>query len=150
MRSMRILVGLMFVVLLSLAPPALAATDHEIFPFEYTTFNECTGEDVHLAGAFHVVEREVEGHLVFHFNEINLTGVGLTTGIVYRTSGSPLNFTLSAESGTGVEMTEVNNLGLISQGGTDDLQVRFTSHVTVTPSGDVTVEFADFIVHCRG
>jgi len=137
--------GLLVLVATVAGPPAVATTDHEIFPFEYTTFNECTGEEVFLAGEFHVVEREVDGHVLFHFNEINLTGVGLTSGTSYRTSGSPLNFTLNAGA-----QTEVNNLSLISQGGTADLQVRFTGHLTVTWNGDISVEFADFVVNCRG
>jgi hypothetical protein len=145
MRTKVVLGGLLVLAAMIAGPPVFATTDHEIFPFQYTTFNECTGEEVFLAGEFHVVEREVGEHVFFHFNEVNLTGVGLTSGTSYRTSGSPLNFTLNSRA-----QTEVNNLSLISQGGTADLQIRFIGHLTVTPNGEISAEFADFVVNCLG
>ncbi len=62
-------------------------------PVEFTAFSQCAGEELHFTGAFHwnshtVIDAQGGFHSVFIANDHSLSGIGLTTGIMYHEVGA--------------------------------------------------------------
>ena len=150
MKKTSALLALALGLLVALATPgtASAEVDREMFPIDVTNFNECTNEDVHYTGTFHGVIHRSDGNFVFHFNPLNVTGVGLTSGNTYNFVGGPLNQTINT-SGERFIYTEVNNLVLVTRGSETNLLARYVAHLTINPDGEVILEFEGFTVECR-
>src|SRR6185369_4572966 len=77
-------------------------------------------EVVHIVGAFHIVGQvDTSGnviHLQSHINAEGITGIGVTTGTVYRFVGTQnftANMSLSNEQSV---MTTTANFGVVGQG----------------------------------
>lgn len=121
---------------------ATTATINIFEPFAQTNFVPCAnggaGEDVLLSGILHVQAHATvsnSGNVVArtHFQPQGVTGVGQTTGDVYRAVG----ITQETAHGTGT-FTYVNNFRLIGPGTDNDFHVKQTIHVTVDANGNVT------------
>lgn len=115
--------------------------------------NPCTGEDIqfHFDQLFILYDLELEGR-AFHSHgtavDRGSTGVGLTTGIHYRQVGvQHTSFFISGQ----IEEVQTFTLngGVIGQGSTPDFDAHDIFHVTVTPAGDVKVEFEKASFVCR-
>jgi hypothetical protein len=122
---------------------AQAAADTEQFtiPFAQTLAHPCTGETLNVEG---------EAHDVFHFT---ITGDGKLldgahtqlrakgtsdAGTDYVVSGvlsSVTNFNPAT-----FELTLIDNLRFIGQGGGSNFRGRLIQHVTINASGDTTVD----------
>ena len=84
-------------------------------------------------------------HVSTHFNNQDVTGVGLTTGDKHQGTGN--NRFTSTSTGMS-EFTFINNFHVISAGAGSNLLLHETGHVTVGKNGEVTAEIADIIVEC--
>ena len=125
-------------------------------PFELVVVVPCAnggaGEEVVLTGLLHVLVSETVDargnlHSTVHLQPMGATGIGLTTGDVYRATG------VTRETVNGLEIpfeaTFVNNFRVIGPRTGNNLLVHQVSHVTVNAQGVVTVLFDLLDVDCR-
>ena len=138
-------------------PLAAAVThfrDKDILTNDLVVENTCTGEDVllHLDQLFMIKEVSVEGKF-FHghitFLDRGTTGVGLTSGATYRQTGAEQEFLhLKGEvaSSRRVEVT----VNLIGKGSVPNLLFHEILRLTVSPAGEVKIEFDRINEVCRG
>ena len=151
------------IVLATLAGAAVAraqattVTTNERIPFSLIAFVPCAnggaGEEVLVTGTLHVLTHvtiDTQGglHVKLHFQPQGASGVGLTTGDIYRATGvtqEHVNF----NANTGFTDTFINNFRIIGQGPDNNLLVHQTIHITVTPNGDVTSVVDNTSVECR-
>jgi hypothetical protein len=139
------------VMTLTFFPRASAASDlqatsrRETIVFE--TSAECnTGEGVLISGTIHLVSQtQADGSMVSHINYENMTGVGLTSGTIYRFSGVD-NVRLRAPFPSSIN--SVRNFHLISPGSDSNLLLTVLFHVTVNANGEVTVTIRDTRSRC--
>ena len=149
-------------VLLALALVIPAATQAQATRIKETVIEpfddlivSCTGEDVHLTGeqritAMTVIDDRGGIHTTFQLVPQNVRGVGLTSGIEYKAVGSALN-SVNADAETApLVSTSMSMFNLVSQGGGDNLQVKFTVHFTVNANGEVTAVVENFSAKCVG
>ena len=125
-------------------------------PFQQVVTIPCAdggaGEDVLLTGVLHILitgTLDASGslHTTTHFQPMGVSGVGLTTGDVYRATG------LTRDQANGLEVpfeeTFVNNFRIIGPGKGNNLLVQEIAHVTFDANGELTVLF-DFVSEgCR-
>ena len=132
----------------------VVANEHAV-PFQYSIWG--CGEEVLVQGTEHFVwiqgdslQGAPHSHTKGHFRETG-AGVGLTTGTQYefvkqQTYGGNWNIDTDRPAGNSLS---IGTWRLVSRDTMPDLVVRFTSHVTVTPNGDLTVDRYDFQSECR-
>jgi hypothetical protein len=137
-------------------PGSAGVIVNNAFPFEQMEFVGCanggTGEFVLLTGLLHVLVTETVDakgrlHTTVHFQPMGATGIGLTTGDVYRATG------VTRETDNGFEIpfeaTYVNNFRIIGRGKGNNLLIHEVIHVTVNARGEVTVLVEHISVECR-
>lgn len=137
---------------------AQATTIHEnvTIPINHVTINPCTGEEIALSGDAHFVlhftfDESGGGHGSGHTNLQGVSGVGLTSGDVYRlvaVSGGTSNFIAPTENGT-VTITSVSNTRIVGPGPDNNFLGRFIFHATVNANGELTTQFADIEARCQ-
>lgn len=134
---------------------ATTVTTNEFVPVTVLAFVPCAndgaGELVILTGTLHVLSHvtiDDQGglHVKQHFQPQGISGTGLTTGDTYHGTGVTQS---EFDATAGVEQTSINNFRIIGQGPNNNLLVHSTSHVTVTPNGDVTTVVDNFSVECQ-
>jgi hypothetical protein len=93
---------------------------------------------------------DASGGFHAHFSLVprHVQGVG-ASGTQYRAVGGQRETFNVSGHGT-VTDTFTSQFLLISQGSVDNLQVRETLHLTITPKGDVTANVDDFSARCVG
>jgi hypothetical protein len=128
---------------------AQATTTVEKIPFE-ATVSGC-GEMITLSGTllgvFTVQELGGGGLLLtFHFQPQGVSGLS-SSGIPYRATGLTRATTVYIPSG-GFTDTFVNRFHIVGTMGAPTYYVKETAHITVTPTGDVTVAFYNFSLEC--
>ena len=124
---------------------ALAATSAQM-PLHFFRSADCTGEVVEISGTIHFVSQtQADGSLIGHFNYQAVTGVGLTSGMAYRTTAVD-QLRLSAPFPASI--SSVQSFRLISQGAADNLLVTVLYHVTVSEAGEVTAFVDDLKMQC--
>src|SRR5574341_436398 len=115
-------------LLVSPAPTLWKATRYSM-PFDFIRSGDCTGELVEISGTIHLVTQiQSDGSIVGHFNYQEVTGMGLTSGSVYRASAVD-HFRLSAPFPSSI--TSTTGFHLISQGSDGNLLVTVLYHITV-------------------
>jgi hypothetical protein len=134
--------------LTAFAPAGQAAATVSKFPVSFTLFDPCTNENVDFTGSGVVVLTTQDNHAVFHSTDVNITGIGETTGASYR----ELNTVTIAEQGndqTG-PYAETNpvHFSMITPGGGNNLEVDAIFHITITATGDVSVFLNRFTATC--
>jgi hypothetical protein len=143
-----------------LSPPTEAAfsaiteTTNQSVPISFITIVPCAnggaGEELLVEGTVHEVFRVTEtpsGLLRFslHHNFQGVTGTGLTTGDTYRAvENGNVHLHLAPGSTTTFEL----KFHLFGPGPDNNLTIHASSHVTITPNGDVTVDRSTFTVEC--
>lgn len=133
----------------SLAVPAVGATPAQaavttnvIFPFSFVQDNFCTGELVSLSGNGHLVATATVNDnnlsVKFHANFQGVTGVGLSSGITYR-SHDAINdeFKTSLQNGSAVASHE-ETFSLVAPGGGNNLEFISVIHMTFDATGNLT------------
>jgi hypothetical protein len=83
----------------------------------------------------------------FHFQPQGVTGVDLVTGTVFHATGLTRDLIVNSPPG-GITETFVNRFHIQATGGVESYIVTELFHVTVTPSGTVTVDFDNFASTC--
>ena len=133
---------------------AFTSTEKVTEPFA-TLITACNGEDVFLSGELLLIS-----HTTFdaaggaHFKSTlvprQVRGVGAETGTVYKAvGGDRSHFNIDADFAPYI-FTETSMYNLVSQGGSDNLQLKLTLHVTVNANGVETVTVENFSTKCVG
>jgi hypothetical protein len=114
---------------------------HTTFPSDFTFFDSCTGESVHIVGEVRflststVTDNTISGslHTVF-----KATGTGLTSGLQYQESVAFNRiFQSSLQNGEAV-ITQEGAINVISPGGGNNLSSPIFVHTTLDANGNVT------------
>ena len=128
--------------------------DREIVPFE-TFVIACNGEEVFLSGELLLISHTtIDAHGAFH-SEFTLVprhvrGVGSLSGTQYKAVGGHRSHFNEDSDFAPFNFTNTDMFNLVSQGGSDNLQGKFTIHVTVNANGEVTAEVENFSEKCVG
>lgn len=155
----------MFIVLaLALALSAVATiptfaeadTATEIFTEPYNAIiTACNGEEVQLSGEllfiFHT-NRDAQDalHTTITLVPNQVVGVGAETGTKYRAVGGDRENYYNLDGEAPITYTNTDMYNLVSQGGTDNLQIKYTFHVTVNANGELSTEVDHFSAMCVG
>src|SRR6187455_3196768 len=142
---------LVFVIMFALAAvtafpayaQAITFTDRVIVPFE-TVITGCNGEDVFVSGELLLISQTtIDDSGGIHFQSTlvprHVRGVGLVTGTVYKAVGGDRSHFNADADFAPLTFTNTDMFNLVSQGGTNNLQLKFTFHVTVNANGVETV-----------
>lgn len=157
MKALRRLVGGLIIVasgvLILCAIKARAAgngTQHFEGVISATFADACTGENVDAVATvdtdIHAVADGGGGFHVDIHDVFSGRGAGETTGTKYIANQTD-SFVLNAK--VGLENTAELHFALISQGGSDNLEVHMLLHITVNANGVVTVAFDNVSASCR-
>ena len=142
-------------------PPVLAAAEaatHITQPFSTSLWiscaNEGQGEMVALSGSLDLVNHSSQDenggeHLSMHVRPASMTGVGATSGLMYRGTGGGLVSEFNAADGLPAVYTMINNFRIIGQGPGNNLLMHMTIHVTVNANGEQTAEVDLSSYECR-
>jgi hypothetical protein len=138
-------------------PQAFALTVNQFVPFAQVAFVPCAnggaGELVLIEGTLHIQQHisinDSVANLKIHFQPQEASGTGLITGDTYQATGvTQEQDTVPLVNGT-FEFTFINNFRIIGEGPDNNLQVHQTTHVTITPNGDVTTVVDNTSVDCN-
>ena len=133
---------------------ATTSTERVIEPFD-TIAIACNGEVVLLSGEllliFHTTVDSRGGfHDKFTLVPRNVRGVGSETGTEYKAvGGDRSSFTADIDDGP-VVFTNTDMFNLVSNGSADNLQGKFTFHITINANGEITSEVDAFSEKCVG
>ena len=140
------------------APANAQATtfiERVIEPLDESIISPCTGEEVHFTGELHLtfhttIDAGGGIHSKFTLVPHNVRGVGSDTGIQYQAvGGHRSHFSADADSAPLI-FTDTEMFNLVSQGGTDNFQGKFTFHVTINANGVETVVVDQASERCLG
>lgn len=131
---------------------ATTTTTNLILPLN-TTVSGCDGQLVTLSGEIHIVTHvttDASGgmHIVEHSNYQDVSGTGQPILLTYR--GVSSNTTVFNNSTPQSEFTVVDQVLLISQGPSDNLQIHVTMHFTINANGQTTAVVEEVRVECNG
>ena len=146
--------------LLAIAPLGVnvaraGVVDNIIIPLEFPVEVDCDGdgtpEDVlALSGELHIVITETTDknggvHTTFHFQPVNLSGIGMISGDTYRAVGITRGSTTL--TGDNVSDTFVDNFYMIGQKSGIKYLAHNTIHVTLV-DGEPIVEVDNSEIRC--
>jgi hypothetical protein len=136
---------------LALPASATAATTVQRIPFE-TDVTACNGDTVHISGTLletdSVTTTPAGGFTVaFHFQPQGISGVDQQTGVRFQATGLTRDLVVVTPAG-GYAETFVNRFHIQATTGAQSFDVSETLHITVTPSGSVSVSFDNFSSTC--
>ena len=132
---------------------AITTTEREIVPFA-TTASGCVGEDVFLSGELLLISHTTfdasgGGHSKVTLVPKNVRGVGSVSGTQYKAvGGSRSHFISTSSSALSFSITDMFNF--ISATSIDNMQVKFTFHVTLNANGIQTALVENFSAKCVG
>ena len=132
---------------------AFTITERFIEPFE-TFVVACNGEEVFLSGEllliFHTTIDDRGGiHDKFTLVPRHVRGVG-SAGTLYKVVGGQRSHFNADADFAPLNITETTMFNVVSHGGSDNLQIKVTFHVTVNANGVETVIFQHFSAKCVG
>jgi hypothetical protein len=122
-------------------------------PVEEVFENPCTGEVVTLTGEQVIMVHQVDDgaggfHEKFTIHVRGITAIG-ESGTQYRSVGAHSDY-FSIGAGRATTFTFTVAFLVVSKGGADNFLAKATIHATANAKGDVTAEFEEFRVECRG
>ena len=131
---------------------ATTTTTNLVLPLN-TVVSGCDGQSVTLSGEIHIVTHVTNnpngGILIKeHSNYQDVSGVGQPITLTYR--GVSSNNTVFNNSMPQSEFTVIDQVLLISQGPTDNLQIHVTMHFTINANGQTTAVVEEVRVECNG
>jgi len=135
---------------------AIAITTNDFIPFAQGVLVPCAdggaGEIVLISGTLHIQNHiTINGNrasIKFHAQPQGASGVGLTTGDVYRATGETQEHDSIPISNGAFEFTFVNNFKIIGPGPDNNLLVHQNVHVTIDANGNVTTVVDNSSVEC--
>jgi hypothetical protein len=115
--------------------------------------NDGAGEIVSFQGLLHVVEHHTFNDRFvdekFHVQPVNVEGIGLITGDMYRSTGvTQIQDSFPLADGA-THITSINNFRFIGQGPDNNFQVHETVHMTINANGEVTVTVENSTIDCN-
>jgi hypothetical protein len=136
--------------------PTSAVVEQQRVLVENTAPNDCTGELIDFRGIFHFTTRETISangrlHVGVHQNLQGVSGVGQTTGQVYREVGASSDKANAAdfEGRPPFEATVVAHGAFVGPGPGNNLTLKITSHFVVNARGVLTVAISRVETQCR-
>lgn len=130
---------------------ATATTTNITLPLNMTV-TACEGQQVTLNGNIHIVTHVTTNpnglHIKEHSNYQNVSGVGQPTPFLYR--GVSSNNTHFNNHPPQSNFSVVDQVLLLSQGLSDNLQVHITMHFTINANGQTTAVVEEVRVECNG
>jgi hypothetical protein len=132
---------------------AITFRDRVIVPFE-TFMIACNGEEVFLSGELLLMSQttiDARGgfHSTFTLVPRHVRGTG-SAGTLYKAVGGDRSHFNADSDSAPLNFTNTDMFNLISRGGADNLQLKFTFHVTINANG-VEAAFVDhFSAECVG
>ena len=127
------------------AASALGATSTDM-TLDFLRSADCTGEIVKISGTLHMLNQiQSDGSIMSHFNYLNVSGVGLTSGNTYQANAVD-HFRLSAPFPSSIN--SVRSFLLISRGSSSNLLVTALYHITVNANGEVATSIDDLTMQC--
>lgn len=135
-------------------PVQAAVVFNEIIPYDWTTTNPCTGEDIHISGNIHMINTktiDASGgvHMIMHQNDQDVSGVGLTSGDKYQVQGGE-HIEFISQDGTAGTYKGTVTMKLISKGSGDNFILHKVIHATIDADGIMTITFDKDITKCQG
>ena len=132
---------------------AFTITERVTEPFE-TFVVACNGEEVFLSGEllliFHTTIDARGGiHEKFTLVPRHVRGVG-SAGTPYKVVGGDRSHFNADADFAPLNITNTDMFNVVSQGGSDNLQLKFTFHVTINANGVETVVVDHFSAKCVG
>ena len=130
---------------------ATAVTERVPFDFVLAPEEGC-GEAIQVSGTllteFSFTETSSGNvEIGFHFSPQGVTGVGLTSGATYHSTGETLGTTTIRTSG-GISDTFVNNFKFIGEGSAPNFLETDVIHLTVNANGVVTATVEQSMIRC--
>src|SRR4051812_34100236 len=129
-----------------LATVAASASDAAVvtqstFHSDFTYFNPCTGEDVHIIGdvTFHTTSTVTDNTISGTMHSVFIaTGTGLTSGLTYQESVVfNRSFQTSLQNGEATNTTQ-GMIRVIAPGGGNNQYDPFLLYTTMNANGDIT------------
>ncbi len=130
---------------------AQAQTDQGRFWYESTIWSDCAGELIDLSGYLHVTFRMTFDnaggvHVKFQANPQGITGVGQTTGNVYRGTGVSQD---AFNATVGEQYTVINNFRIVGREPGTSMMVHSVWHYTINANGTLTATVDQSSSECR-
>jgi hypothetical protein len=156
-RAVALLLALLTLVLSAARPTQAATTVHDTvtLPFDVVLVNACTGEDIAFSG--HVITTSattIDTTVGFHSHVTStprqVRGTGVSSGTTYAAVGATLDTIHWPANQTPFVSNFTSTYKLVSHGSSANLQIRMASHVTITPTGDLTAVFSRLSLDCQG
>jgi hypothetical protein len=150
------IVGLLFLGILGTALPAQAGTTTVLrTPIEGVLTADCANaEPVVFSGTYRSVTTfTLDGSGNAHFSGTVSTsgrGIGQLTGTNYIFAGASSSSTQTVVTNVASHNSFTNTFVLVSAGGTENLLMHVTLHLTVTPAGTVSAEVESIRLACTG
>jgi len=127
------------------AASALGATSTDL-QLHFLRSADCTQEIVEISGTIHMVNQiQADGSVMGHFNYLNVSGVGLTSGDTYQTNAVD-HIRLSAPFPSSI--ASVRSFLLVSRGSSSNLLIHIAYHITVNEQGQLTAFIEDLDIQC--
>lgn len=159
---MKIFRILLIITVFCLVPlgSALAGAQADIYnvriPIDEVVYNECTGEEVHLTGMVHNMNRIIDSnngnHIWgFQFKYQGVKGVGLDSGMTYNAVGGEQGFgSLLDVPDRPYHYTAGSTMliKMVSQGKAPNMTIKAKVHVVVTPT-HWTVDINRYELICK-
>lgn len=138
----------------SVSAQAIAFHSREIVPFELVDIG-CNGEAVFFSGELLLISQTTfDSRGGVHYQDKlvpkNVRGVGSLTGAQYKAVGGDRAHFNAASGDAPYNFTETSMYKLVSQGSSDNLQIKLTLHTTVNAKGETTSEVEHFSSRCGG
>lgn len=137
---------------------ATVTNSNDQVPLVDTFFVPCAaggaGELVDVSGTLHIVAHTTTSNSgnwmrKLNFNAQGATGIGQTTGDIYRTNGGAGGaFTIQGD-GLPWRDTFVQNISLIGPGPNNNLLLRTTVVITINNNGELTAFLEKMSVECK-
>ena len=137
------------------ASSADVTSSEELIPYDQILFVPCAagglGEEVALSGSLKIVEQIVYNNhgftLNYHVIAQGITGVGLSTGEKFQSSGG-IKSTITGEFGEDGQYSRVFTQQLRIVGQNTVFKVVYKTKITVTPDGKITTTIQDENIDC--
>ncbi|HEX5836769.1 MAG TPA: hypothetical protein VFY26_02980 [Anaerolineales bacterium] len=135
---------------------AVTITQRFVEPIDGASAIACNGEEVIVTGELHITFQttvDAAGGIHERFTLVphNVRGVGSVTGTQYKAVGGNHWHVFTGDADFApFNFTQAEMFNLVSQGGSDNLQLKFTFHGTVNANGVETVFFDRASAQCLG
>ena len=122
------------------------------YSIDVELYSECTGEFVHVTGDVHlkyhaILKEDGAHHIIAHDRNVNIRGVGVTSGKSYRAQGN-YNSAWNYET-KGVVYKIVSKFILMTPGGKNNLIVTSSVNYVVDADGQFKVSKTDETAKCQ-